>query len=99
MRSYRKIDDRTMEFAAKKGGKVTITGRIVVAPDGKTRSVAASGLGSKGDKLHNTSIFNKVGQRGVWLKSERDCWSCRRCGSELGAGGGVHYSRILRLTL
>ena len=34
MRSYRKIDDRTMEFAAKKRGKVTITGRIVVAPDG-----------------------------------------------------------------
>jgi hypothetical protein len=61
MRSYRKIDDRTMEFAAKKRGKVTITGRIVVAPDGKTRTVMASGIGPKGKRFHNTAIYNKVG--------------------------------------
>jgi hypothetical protein len=61
MRSYRKIDDRTMEFTAKKRGKVTITGRIVVAPDGKTRTVTASGIGPKGKRFHNTAIYNKVG--------------------------------------
>ena len=60
MRSYRKIDDRTMEFAAKKGGKVTITGRIVVAPDGKTRTVTATGIGPKGKKFHNTAIYDKA---------------------------------------
>jgi len=60
MRSYRKIDDRTMEFAAKKGGKVTITGRIVVAPDGKTRTVTATGIGPKGKKFHNTAVYDKA---------------------------------------
>ncbi len=60
MRSYRKINDRTMEFTAKKGGKVTITGRIVVAPDGKTRTVTAIGIGPKGKKFHNTAIYDKA---------------------------------------
>jgi len=61
MRSYRKIDDRTMEFTAKKGGKVTITGRAVVAPDGKSRTVHATGTDSKGKKFHNVAVFDKVG--------------------------------------
>src|SRR5437870_5508440 len=60
MRSYRKIDDRTMDFTVKKGGKVTITGRIVVAPDGKTRTVTASGMGPEGTTFHNTAVFDKV---------------------------------------
>src|SRR5207237_3816784 len=60
-RSYRKIDDRTMEFTVKKGGKITITGRIVVAPDGKTRTVTATGIGPKGKTFHNTAIYHKVG--------------------------------------
>jgi hypothetical protein len=59
-RSYRKIDDRTMEFTAKKSGKVTITGRIVVAPNGKTRTVTATGTDSKGKKFHNTAIYDKA---------------------------------------
>ncbi len=61
MRSYRKIDDRTMEFTVKKGGKVTITGRAVVAPDGKSRTVHATGTDSKGKKFHNVAVFDKVG--------------------------------------
>ena len=61
MRSYRKIDDRTMDFTVKKGGKVTITGRIVVAPDGKSRTVHATGTDSKGKKFHNVAVFDKVG--------------------------------------
>src|SRR5713101_4530926 len=43
-RSYKKIDDHTLEFTAKKGGKVVITGRIGVASDGKSRRVTASGM-------------------------------------------------------
>src|SRR5437016_990203 len=38
-RSYKKIGDRTMELTVKKDGKVTVTGRIVVAADGKSRTV------------------------------------------------------------
>jgi hypothetical protein len=43
MRSYKKVDDRTLDFTAKKGGKVTVTGRVVVAADGKSRTVTTSG--------------------------------------------------------
>ena len=39
MRSYTKVDDRTLNFTGKKGGKVTVTGRVVVAADGKSRTV------------------------------------------------------------
>jgi hypothetical protein len=43
MRSYTKVDDRTLDFTAKKGGKVTVNGRIVVAADGKSRTVTTTG--------------------------------------------------------
>ena len=43
MRSYRKLDDRTLDFTVKKGGKITVTGRVVVAADGKSRTVTTSG--------------------------------------------------------
>jgi hypothetical protein len=43
MRSYTKLDDRTMDFTVKKGGKITVTGRVVVAADGKSRTVTTSG--------------------------------------------------------
>src|SRR5260370_9336591 len=41
MRSYNKVNNRTLSFTAKKGGKVTITGRIPVAPNGKTPTLPA----------------------------------------------------------
>src|SRR5262249_12029577 len=43
MRSYTRIDDHTLAIKGKKGGKVTLSGRIVVSPDGKTRTVTVSG--------------------------------------------------------
>jgi hypothetical protein len=36
--AYRRIDDHTDGVVAKKGGKVTTTSRIVVWPDGKSRT-------------------------------------------------------------
>jgi hypothetical protein len=60
-RSYKKIDDRTMEFWVKKGGKVTASGKIVVAPDGKTRTVTTTGMGRKGKRVHTTAVYDKVG--------------------------------------
>ncbi len=59
-RSYKKIDDRTMEFTVKKDGKVTITGRIVVAADGKSRTVTTSGTDAKGKKFKNTTVYDKA---------------------------------------
>ena len=58
-RSYKIINPRTMTFAVKKDGKVTLTGRIVVAADGKSRSVMTSWTDSKGDKAKSTAVYDK----------------------------------------
>jgi hypothetical protein len=59
MRSVKKINARTLDFAAKKGGKVTISGRIAVAADGKSRTVTASGTDSMGMKMSSTAVYDK----------------------------------------
>ena len=59
MRSYRKINDRTLALTAKKGDKVTLTGRIVVSVDGKTRTVTTTGTDSTGNKATNTAVYDK----------------------------------------
>lgn len=58
-RSYKQIDDRTLEFTIKKGGKVTISGRVVVSADGKTRTVPTSGTDPQGKKFKSTSVYDK----------------------------------------
>ncbi len=58
-RSYRKVDDHTLEMTVKKDGKVTVTGRIVVAPDGKTRTITTSSTDSSGKKVTNTAVYDK----------------------------------------
>jgi len=58
-RSYKRIDDRTLEAVAKKAGKVTITVRIVVSADGKSRTVTASGTDAKGNKVTSTAVYDK----------------------------------------
>ncbi|MGH9369039.1 MAG: hypothetical protein ACRD3M_15350 [Thermoanaerobaculia bacterium] len=45
-RSYKKVDGHTLAITAKKGGKVTVTGSIVVAADGKSRTVTTSVMGT-----------------------------------------------------
>jgi hypothetical protein len=59
MRSYKKIDDHKLQFAAKKDGKTTVTGRIVVAPDGKSRTVTANGTDAHGQKAHEKAVYDK----------------------------------------
>lgn len=58
-RSYKKIDDHTLAFTAKKNGKVTLTGRVVVSPDGKTRTVTVSGTNPQGKKVSSTVVYDK----------------------------------------
>jgi hypothetical protein len=59
MRSYKKISDRILAFAVKKDGKTTITGRIVVAADGKSRMVTANGTDAHGQKAHEKAAYDK----------------------------------------
>jgi hypothetical protein len=58
-RSLKKIDDRTLELTVKKDGKVTMTGRIVVSADGKSRTLSTSGTDAKGKKVENTAVYDK----------------------------------------
>jgi hypothetical protein len=58
-RSYKKVDDRTMELTNKKDGKVIVSGRIVVSADGKTRTVTVSGTDAKGKKVRSTAVYDK----------------------------------------
>jgi hypothetical protein len=58
-RSYKPIDDHTMQFAGKKDGKVTLSGRVVVSADGKTRTVTVSGTDAAGKKLKSTAVYDK----------------------------------------
>ena len=59
MRSYKKVDDHTVEFTAKKGGKVTTTGRVVISADGKSRTVTANGTDAKGNKVSSTIVYDR----------------------------------------
>ncbi len=58
-RSYKQIDDHTLVFNIKNGGKVTITGRVVVSADGKTRTVTTSGTDPQGKKVKGTVVYDK----------------------------------------
>ena len=59
MRAYKRVNDHTLAFTAKKGGKVTLTGKVVVSADGKSRTVTTSGTDAKGKKTTSTSIYDK----------------------------------------
>ena len=59
MRSYRRINSRTLGLTVKKGGKITTTGRIVVSPNGRTRTVTTDGRDSKGRRIHTIAVYDK----------------------------------------
>jgi hypothetical protein len=59
MRSYKRIDDHTLALTNKKGGKVTLTGKITVSADGKSRTVVISGKDADGKKISSTAVYDK----------------------------------------
>lgn len=58
-RAYTKVDDNTLTLANKMGGKQVTTGRIVVAADGKSRTVKTTGTDSAGKKVSSTAVYEK----------------------------------------
>jgi hypothetical protein len=58
-RSYRKVNNRTLVLIGKKGGKVDLTGRIVVSADGKTRTVTTTATDAKGKRVTNKAVYDK----------------------------------------
>lgn len=61
MRSYNKVDDHTLNFWQKKGGKVESSGKIVVSADGKTRTVTSMSKNKNGKMVRTTAVYDKVG--------------------------------------
>ena len=59
MRSYKKIGDRVLKLTVKKDGKVTVTGRIVVSADGKSRIVTTGEAGAQGKSSKNRTVYDK----------------------------------------
>ncbi len=58
-RAYKKVNDHTLSMTVKKAGKVTVTGRIEVSADGKTRTVSTKGTDAKGAKVSTTAVYDK----------------------------------------
>ena len=59
MRSYRKINHRTLALTGTKDGKVTVSGRIMVSANGRTRTVTTTGTNSKGKKITRRAVYDK----------------------------------------
>ncbi len=57
--AYTKIDSRSYEVVSKKNGKVTITSRVVVSADGKTRTVTQTGIDAQGKKVNNYLVYER----------------------------------------
>jgi hypothetical protein len=58
-RSYKRVNDHTLELTNKKDGKVTVTGTIVTSADGKTRTVTSHGMDAQGKKTTNVAVYDK----------------------------------------
>jgi len=58
-RAYKVINARTLALTNKKGGKVTVTGRITVSADGKNRTVTTTGTDPQGKKIMTTAVYDK----------------------------------------
>ena len=59
LRAYTKIDDHTLSFVIKKAGEVTLTGKIVVSKDVKSRTVMTTGSDAKGNKFTNIAVYDR----------------------------------------
>jgi hypothetical protein len=59
-RSYRRIGARTLTLTGTKDGKVTVSGRIVVTANGKSRTVTTTGTDANGKRFKNIAVYDKA---------------------------------------
>jgi hypothetical protein len=57
--AYRTVNDRTNDITALKDGKVMWSGKITVAPDGKSRTVTMNGTDANGKKFSGKAVYDK----------------------------------------
>lgn len=59
MRAYTTVNAHTLHMVVKKDGKEVSSGRIVVAADGKSRTVTITATDPAGKKMTSTSVYDK----------------------------------------
>lgn len=59
MRSYKMVNEHTLEITNKKEGKVVTTGKIVVSADGKSRTITTTSTDAKGKKVKSVGVYDK----------------------------------------
>ncbi|MFL6417260.1 MAG: hypothetical protein ACJ74Y_16505 [Bryobacteraceae bacterium] len=59
MRAYTKVDAHTLTYTFKKGGKSVGHGKVVLAADGKSRTVTETMTGPDGKAVDTTQVFDK----------------------------------------
>jgi hypothetical protein len=59
MGAIKTIDARTTEMTYTTNGKLTRTARRTVSADGKTLTITATGVNTKGEKYQSTAVFDK----------------------------------------
>lgn len=57
--AFTRVDDRTADVVNKKGGLVVSRMRIVVAPDGRTRTNTVTALDASGRAIESTMVFDR----------------------------------------
>ena len=58
-RSYQMIDKNTLAITNKKGGKATVTGRIVISNDGRSPTVTTTATSAQGKQVTNVAVYDK----------------------------------------
>ena len=58
-RSYRMIGARTLALTGRKAGKVTLTGRIIITRNGKSRTVTTNVTDANGKRFSSTAVYDK----------------------------------------
>lgn len=57
--AYTKIDGHSYQVVAKKAGKVTVTTKVVISADGKTRTATQTGTDAQGKAVNNTVVYGR----------------------------------------
>jgi|SRR5215813_6398645 len=58
-RAYKRVNAHTMSVDSKKDGKTVLTGTVVVAADGKSRTVTTTGSDANGKKYKSVAVYDK----------------------------------------
>jgi hypothetical protein len=58
-RAYTKVDANTLTYTVKKDGKDVGKGKVVIAADGKSRTVTETDMGKDGKEATTTAVYDK----------------------------------------